>query len=93
MNSLPPVCRVGLEPQSKGGNLFPLRAPDSRKSGRELFKAAIIELDPAQLQLRVKPAEEAINTRASSDARVSRDEREAMDDALSTSRPLKKRQS
>jgi hypothetical protein len=44
---------------------------------RELFKAAFLELDPKQLQLRVKAAEEAINARASSVARVSRDERRA----------------
>jgi hypothetical protein len=60
---------------------------------RELFKAAIIELDPEQLQLRVKAAEDSINARASSDARVSRDEQRAMDDALSTLRVLKKKQS
>jgi hypothetical protein len=60
---------------------------------RELFKAAIVELDPELLQLRVKAAEEAINARASSDARVSRDEQRAMNDALSTLRVLKKKQS
>ena len=60
---------------------------------RELLKAAIVELDPERLQLRVKAAEEAINARASSDARVSRDEQRAMDDALSTLRVLKKKQS
>ncbi len=60
---------------------------------RELFKAAILELDPEQLQLRVKAAEDAINARASSGVRVSRGERRAMDDALSTLRALKKKQS
>jgi hypothetical protein len=60
---------------------------------RELFKAAILELDPKQLQLRVKAAEEAINARASSHTRVSRDEQRAMDDALSALRVLKKKQS
>ena len=60
---------------------------------RDLYKAAILELDPKQLQARVKAAEDAINARASGDARVSRDERRAMDDALSTLRSLKPRES
>ena len=53
----------------------------------------MIELDPEQLQARVKAAEDAINARASGDARVSRDERRAMDDALSDLRVLKRKQS
>jgi hypothetical protein len=58
---------------------------------RDLYKAAILELDPKQLQARVKAAEDAINARASRDARIPRDERRAMDDALSTLRSLKLR--
>jgi hypothetical protein len=60
---------------------------------RVLFKAAILELDPEQLQARVKAAEEAISARASSDVPVSRDERRSMDEALSTLRLLKGKRS
>jgi hypothetical protein len=60
---------------------------------RTLFKAAILELDPNQVQARVKAAEEAIYARASRDSRIPRDERRAMDDALCTLRVLKRKQS
>jgi hypothetical protein len=58
---------------------------------RELYKAAILELDPKLLQVRVKAAEEAIHVRTASGARVTREERRAMDDALSTLQVLKLR--
>ena len=57
---------------------------------RSLFKAVILELDPNQVQARVKAAEEAIYAR---DSRIPRDERRAMDDALCTLRVLKRKQS
>jgi hypothetical protein len=60
---------------------------------RGLYRAAILEHDPTRLQARVKAAEDAINARASSDARISRDERREMNDALSTLRILKRKQS
>ena len=60
---------------------------------RGLYRAAILELDPKRLQARVKAAEDAINARASSDARISRDERREMNDALSTLHILKRKQS
>jgi hypothetical protein len=60
---------------------------------RDLYRAAILELDPKQLQARVKAAEDAINARALNEARVSRDERREMNDALSTLRMLKRKQS
>jgi hypothetical protein len=60
---------------------------------RGLYRAAILELDPKRLQARVKAAEDAIGERAASDARVSRDERREMNDALSTLRILKRKQS
>jgi hypothetical protein len=60
---------------------------------RNLYRAAILELDPKRLQARVKTAEDAIHVRASSGARVSREERREMDDALSTLRILKRKQS
>jgi hypothetical protein len=58
---------------------------------RDLFKAAILELDPEQLQVRVRAAEDAINGRISSGIQVSRTERKAMEDALSTLRVLKRK--
>jgi hypothetical protein len=60
---------------------------------RTLYRAAILELDPKRLQARVKAAEDAINARALSDARVPRDERREMDEALATLRILKRKQS
>jgi hypothetical protein len=60
---------------------------------RELYRAAILELDPKRLQGRVKAAEDAIHARGSSAARISRDERREMNDALSTLRILKREQS
>jgi hypothetical protein len=59
---------------------------------RDLYRAAIVELEPKRLQVLVKAAEEAIDARASSEAQVSRDERREMDDALSTLRILKRKQ-
>jgi hypothetical protein len=56
---------------------------------RDLYRAAILELDPKRLQARVKAAEDAIQTRATCEARVSREERREMNDALSTLRILK----
>ncbi|HWO30232.1 MAG TPA: hypothetical protein VNO32_15675 [Candidatus Acidoferrum sp.] len=60
---------------------------------RDLYRAAILELDPNRLQARVKAAEDAIHARATCEARVSRDERREMNDALSTLRILKRKQS
>jgi len=60
---------------------------------RRLYKAAILELDPEQLKARVKAAEDAINARVSSNARLSHDERRAMEDALFTLRMLKRKES
>lgn len=60
---------------------------------RTLYRAAILELDPKRLQARVKAAEDAINARASVDARVPRDERREMDEALATLHILKRKQS
>jgi hypothetical protein len=58
-------------------------------SWRQLYKAAILELDPALLQIRVKIAEEAINARLV-DAQIPRDERRDLDGALSALRGLKR---
>jgi hypothetical protein len=78
----------------KNAGYFPLQESEMVESQwRALYRAAILELDPKRLQARVKAAEEAIHERASSGARVSLDERREMEDALSTMRILKARQS
>jgi hypothetical protein len=59
---------------------------------RALYKAAILELDPKQLEARVKAAEDAIRVRASSGGRITREERRSMDEALSVLRTLKRKQ-
>ena len=56
---------------------------------RELYKAAILELDPVLLQVRVKAAEDAINARLAN-AQIPRDERRDIDAALSALRGLKR---
>ena len=58
---------------------------------RELYRAAILELDPAMLQVRVKIAEDAINARLA-DAQIPRDEQRDIDAALSALRGLKRPQ-
>ena len=55
---------------------------------RALYKAALLELDSKQLQARAKATEDAIHARMS-DARVPRDERKAIDEALLTLSILK----
>jgi len=60
-------------------------------SWRELYRAAILELDPALLRIRVKAAEDAINARLADDL-VSGDEHRDIDDALSALRRLKRLQ-
>ena len=59
---------------------------------RALYKAALLELDPKQLHARVQAAMDAIHARAS-DARVPREERIAMEEALLTLRILVGRKS
>jgi hypothetical protein len=78
----------------KNAGYLPLQESEMVESQwRSLYRAAILELDPKQLQARVKAAEEAIHARTSSGARVSRDERREMEDALSTMRILKAKKS
>jgi hypothetical protein len=60
---------------------------------RDLYRAAILELDPKRLQAQVKAAEDAIHVRTTCETRVSRDEQREMNDALSTLRILKRKQS
>ncbi|MGB7752834.1 MAG: hypothetical protein WCF88_14880 [Candidatus Acidiferrales bacterium] len=58
----------------------------SEPNWRELFKAAILELDPRQLQIKVKAADDAMNARLT-DPQIPRKDIEA---ALSGLRGLKR---
>jgi hypothetical protein len=62
--------------------MFEMTSPD-------LYRAAILELNPSLLRARLKAAEDATVARAS-DARVPREERKEMDVVLSTLHRLKK---
>jgi len=51
---------------------------------RELYKAAVLEVDPSKLEDRVKATERAVRVRiASLNGQISQDEQSAMQDALS----------
>jgi hypothetical protein len=54
-----------------------------------LYKAAVLETDPLQLEIRVKAAEDAIGARQSLDGQVSSGERAAMNEALDSLGVLK----
>jgi hypothetical protein len=56
---------------------------------RDLYRAAILELDPVLLQVRVKAAEDTINARRGV-AQIPRAEQTDIDSALSTLRGLKR---
>jgi hypothetical protein len=56
---------------------------------RALYKAAVLEIDPVKLELRVKAVEDAIRARQSLDGRVSGEERAAMREALDSLGVLK----
>jgi hypothetical protein len=56
---------------------------------RELYKAAMLELTPELLRIRVKMAEDAINARLAN-ARIPRHERTELENALSALRELKR---
>jgi hypothetical protein len=58
---------------------------------QELYRAAILELDPALLQIRLKAAEDAINARLGG-PQISREERRDIDAALSALHRLKRAQ-
>ena len=63
----------------------------NESSWQELYRAAVLELNSSLLQIRVNEALAAINARSLDGARVSRDERRDMNNALSTLRGLKSR--
>jgi hypothetical protein len=50
---------------------------------RDLYRAAVLEVDLQQLQYRVKAAEAAIRARAADNGTISREERVAIEDATS----------
>jgi hypothetical protein len=56
---------------------------------RELYKAAVLELIPELLRIRVKIAEDAINARLA-DSKIPRSERKEIEEALSALRRLKR---
>jgi hypothetical protein len=56
---------------------------------RALYKAAVLEIDPVKLELRVKAVEDAIRARRSLDGQVSGEERAAMQEALASLGVLK----
>jgi hypothetical protein len=56
-----------------------------------VWPISILELDPVQLQIRVKAAEHAINARLA-DAQIPRDEQSDIDSALTALRGLKRLQ-
>ena len=57
---------------------------------RELYRAAVLELDRNKRQARMKEAEDAIRARASADFDVSGGERTAIQDAMDALSVLKK---
>jgi hypothetical protein len=56
---------------------------------RALYKAAVLEIDPVKLELRVKAVEDAIRARQSLNGQVSSDERADMQEALDSLGVLK----
>jgi hypothetical protein len=56
---------------------------------RELYKAAMLELIPELLRIRIKIAEDAINARFA-DPKIPRGERKEIESALSALRGLKR---
>jgi hypothetical protein len=56
---------------------------------RELYKAAVLEIDSVKLELHVKAVEDAIRERQSLDGQVSSGERAEMKDALDSLGVLK----
>jgi hypothetical protein len=61
----------------------------SEVTWRELYKAAVLELIPELLRIRVKIAEDAIKTRLA-DPKIPRSERKEIEDALAALRRLKR---
>ncbi len=57
---------------------------------RELYRAALLELDLDKLRDRVKTAEQAIRARTSLDGDIRNDERTAMQDAMSALNVLRR---
>ena len=56
---------------------------------RSLYKAAVLETDPAKLEIRIKTVEDAIRARQALDGQVSSEERAAMKDVLDSLGVLK----
>ena len=73
------ACAATSQDSAVGGNNW-----------RELYRAAIVELDRELLQARVKAAEDAIHARAPLNGDIPTGERVAMQDALSALNILKR---
>jgi hypothetical protein len=56
---------------------------------RALYRAAVLEIDPVKLELRVEAVEDAIRERQSLDGQVSHGERAEMKDAMDSLGVLK----
>ncbi len=56
---------------------------------RALYKAAVLEIEPVKLELRVKAVEDAIRARQSLNGQVSSEERAGMQEALDSLGVLK----
>ena len=56
---------------------------------RDLYRAAVLEVDLQQLKFRVQAAEEAIRARAAGHGKISREERIAIEAAMSALNVLK----
>lgn len=62
----------------------------SENNWRELYKAAVLEVDPSKLEDRVRATERAVRVRiASLNGQISKDEQSAMQDALTNLSVLK----
>jgi len=83
----------GFTARVSRNDVLPATLQDSTVDGnrrRELYRAALLELDPELLQARVKAAEDSIHARASLNGDIPSDERLAMQDASSALNSLKR---
>ncbi len=83
----------GFTARISDSDVCPATSQDSTVVGnrwRELYRAALFELDLGKLGERVKAAEEAIHARTSRDGKILSDERLALQDAMNALSLLKR---
>jgi hypothetical protein len=83
----------GFTARLSEGDVCPATSQESiadRNNWRDLYRAALFELDPSKLAERVKAAEDAIQARASLDGKILSDERIALQDAMNALSLLKR---